>query len=466
MSPTQPRHAGTAGTRPESNGGRAAVLWEKLRTSFWMVPGSMALLAAVLAYLCHLADVWLTAQDPDTLSPLIFVSSPDTARHVTSTLLSSMITMTSLVFSITMVVLTLAASQFGPRLIRSFMSSPRTQYVLGAFVMTSVYCLVVLGTIGAASAGDRQQAFATVSIALLLTLVSLALLVVFLHFLARSIVSETVIERVELEIDKLLDALDPIPDARNEALEHDLPPDYKSAARFFGADVDGYVEAIEFEKLVERARRAGVLIGLSFRPGDYVVSGGSGIGVYPADRCSDELEEDIRRAILIGSHRTPNQDPEFSLRHLVEIAVRALSPGINDPYTAVAVINQLSAALSRLMGRALPEGAMRDEDGALRLICPQPTHASLVGVAFNQIRQNAGGQPIISIHLLEAIAVVAEHTRLETQRESLRLHLAAIAAAAERDIADDIDRAAVAARADAARAALGVSAAAGDAGAV
>lgn len=102
---------------------------------------------------------------------------------------------------------------------------------------------------------------------------------------------------------------------------------------------------------------------------------------------------------------------------------------------------------------------MRDEDGALRLLCPQPTYASLIGVAFNQIRQNASGVPIVAIHLLEAVTRVAKHTRLETQREALRLHLAAIAAAAERDTADEIDRAAIAARADAARAALGAPAA-------
>jgi len=456
----QPTKASASGRKSGRKDGRAEVLWEKLRTSFWLVPGSMALLAGLLAYLAHLADLWLTARDVSELPFLVFVSTPDTARNVISTLLSSMITMTSLVFSITMVVLTLAASQFGPRLVRSFMSDPHTQYVLGVFVMTSVYCLTVLGSIGTASGSGEQTAFATVSVALLLALLSLALLVLFLHFLALSIVSETVIERVGREIVELLDALDPVPAVRNEGLEEQLPEDYKEAARFFGPTVDGYVEAIDFEQLLVEAEEADVLIGLSFRPGDYVIIDGGGIGVYPAARCSPELEEAVRSAIVIGSHRTPNQDPEFSIRHLVEIAVRALSPGINDPYTAVAVINQLSAALSRLMGRALPEGAIRDAGGTLRVVCDRATYATLVGVAFNQIRQNAGGKPVIFIHLLEAIGRIAVHARLEAQREALRVHLGAITDAARRDVADGMDLGIILSRAEAAGTALGVAPAA------
>lgn len=447
MAPSRTKSAGRA------RGGRNAVTWEKLRTSFWVVPGGMAMLAGVLAYLAHLGDLWLTTPNVSDLPPPIFVSTPGTARDVISTLLSSMITMTSLVFSITMVVLTLAASQFGPRLIRSFMSDPRTQVVLGVFVMTSVYCLIILGSIGTASSGEAQEAFVTVSVALLLTLLSLGVLVLFLHFLARSIVSETVIERVGEEIDELIADLDPIAEER-KGLDAYLPEDYPSVSRFFGPSVDGYVEAIDFPLLVEEAERAGVLIGLSFRPGDYVVVDGRGIGVYPGDRCSEQLEQAVLDAIVIGSHRTPNQDPEFSIRHLVEIAVRALSPGINDPYTAVAVVNQLSAALSRLMGRALPDGAMRDGGGTLRVVCGQSTYASLVGVAFNQIRQNAAGKPIILIHLLEAIERIAAHARLEAQREVLRAHVLAISDAAKRDVPDAMDLAAVVARVEAAAAAL------------
>lgn len=141
--------------------------------------------------------------------------------------------------------------------------------------------------------------------------------------------------------------------------------------------------------IVEIAQNSDVLVGLYFRGGDYVIEGGKGIGIYPAERASPELRKAIAQTITVGAHCTPAQDLEFSVRHPVEIAVRALSPGINDPYTAAAVNNQLSASLGRLMVRDLPPGVFTDGEGAVRAICERPTYASLLGAAFHQICQKA-----------------------------------------------------------------------------
>jgi uncharacterized membrane protein len=283
---------------------RLQVVWESLHTSLWFVPALMVTGAAVLSWLAHLGDEWLSAASLKTLPPVIYVSTADNARDLVSTLLASMITMTSLVFSITMVVLTLAASQFGPRLIRSFMSSPHTQYVLGTFVMTSVYCLLVLGTIGA-TRSDEQQAFVTASIAIALALVSLGLLVIFLHFLARSIVSETVIERVGEELDSVLDSLAVLED-NGPAEAAALPADFEAAAHFFDFTKHGYIGAIEFERLADIASSADILVRILQAPGHYVVPGVPGIAVYPASRCTDEIKAMIRKAVLVGPVRTPH----------------------------------------------------------------------------------------------------------------------------------------------------------------
>jgi uncharacterized membrane protein len=136
------------------------------------------------------------------------------------------------------------------------------------------------------------------------------------------------------------------------------------------------------------------LSGLHFRPGDYVTGSGQAIGLYPSDRATPELARAVAGAISLGVQRTPVQDLEFSIRHLVEIAVRALSPGINDPYTAVAVIHRLTASLSRLMARAVPRGVFRDEGGEVRVVCPRPTYASLLSASFDQIRQNGTDKPL------------------------------------------------------------------------
>lgn len=422
--------------------GRLLVVWDNIRTSFWFVPGVMALLAMALAWLAHEGDVWISGLPTGDLPPVVYVSTGDDARDVVSTLLGSMMTMTSLVFSITMVVLTLAASQFGPRLIRNFMASPHTQVVLGTFVMTTIYCLLALGIIGSRSS-DQQQGYLSVSLSIALVLLSLALLVFFLHFLARSIVSESVIERVGQEIGSLWDDLEPVPEEQGRDAETLLPHDFRTEAALFGPAREGYVATLDFSRLLHIAEREDVLIGLDFGPGDYVVEGGVGIGVYPASRCTAETREAVQKAITIASQRTPAQDPEFSIRHLVEIGVRALSPGVNDPYTAVAVINQLSASLCRLMVRALPSGQLHDTRGQLRVQCRMPTYATLIGAAFSQLRQNAAGAALVYIHLVEALHRLAEFSRLEVQREAVRQQLMVVCETAVRSVPAEYDRQAI-----------------------
>ncbi|MBM1171523.1 DUF2254 domain-containing protein [Microvirga arabica] len=414
--------------------------WEFLRTSFWFVPSLMAAGAVGLVALTITIERSMTAVGPDT-PWFLYVGDTADARAVLSTILSSMITMATLVFSITMVVLTLAASQFGPRLIRSFMANPQTQVVLGTFVMTIVYCLLVFPVVGYRESSGKLP-FVSVSIALALTVLSTGLLVLFLHSLARSIVSETVIERVGLELDELLDELAPLDAAGpNEVpTEQLLPADFDRRAAFFGSRQPGYVEAIQFERLLATAEQADLLIVLYFRAGHYVVPGSREFAVYPGERLNKKLVAEIQDAILTGIYRTPVQDPDFSLRHLDEIADRALSAAVNDPYTAVAVIDRLSASLCKLMGRALPEGVFRGKDGAVRLACTQPTYAGLIAAGFNQIRQNGAGMPIIVLHLLEAVERIAEHVRLPEQQEALAEQARVIVEAARSRIRDEFDR--------------------------
>ena len=200
--------------------------WDNVHTSFWFVPSIMIVFAIGLAGLGFGLDVRFTGRNPNSVPWWIYVSSPDDARDVLSTLLSSMITMTSLVFSITMVVLTLAANQFGPRLIRNFMASPQTQIVLGTFVMTIFYYLIVLPSIGWRGE-EGPFPFSTITVAIVLMGVNVGLLVMFIHTLARSIVSETVIEKVGHELDTLLGELEPLPSRLPEdEPEAALPQDF------------------------------------------------------------------------------------------------------------------------------------------------------------------------------------------------------------------------------------------------
>jgi uncharacterized membrane protein len=428
---------------------RLRALVDRLRTSFWFVPILMLTLGFPLALIATRLDDAVAQRSEFPL--LLYVSEQATAREILATILSSMITMASLVFSITMVVLTLAAGQFGPRLIRSFMASLHTQAVLGTYAMTIVYCLLALVAVGS-RAREGLHAYPTVTMAVILTIVSITLLVVHLHLLARSIMSETVIERVGAELDALTEAL-PADDKR------DVPPSRHPAgieeeAVFFGTRTAGYVKAVEFRRLCALAAKADRLVVLRFRPGDYVACGGRDIGVSPPARLDADLVEAIQDTIIVGTHRTPLQDPDFAIRHLVEIAVRALSPGVNDPYTAVSVVNRLSASLVKLMRRTLPDGLHHDEGGSLRVIAPAPDWDSLLSAGFDQIRQNGADKPAIAIHLLEAFARMAEQARLPRQQEAIARQIEIVEAAALARIELAHDREAVSSRADRAREAL------------
>ena len=424
---------------------RPRMIWDRLRTSFWFVPSLMALAAVGLIMLTFSIERRLEL--PSSGSPwYLYVGDPGDAESVLSTLLASMITMASLVFSITMVVLTLAASQFGPRLIRSFMANLQTQVVLGAFVMTIVYCLLALPGIEAREVPGRL-AYVSVSVALALTVISVGLLVLFLDTLARSIVSETVIERVGHDLDHLLDELAPIDDGDyHEVPAEQAPSDLEQRAAFFGPKSAGYVQAIEFDELLSVAEKADVIVIFYFRAGHYVVPGAREIAVYPKERLDQDLAARIRDTVITGVHRTPVQDADFSIRHLDEIAIRALSPAVNDPYTAVAVIDRLSASLARLMSRALPAGVLRDGNGVVRVLSTDASYEGLIGAAFNQIRQHGAGIPIIALHLLEAIERIGQHVRLPSQRAALSAQAAAVIDTAHRRIKDDLDRASIDAR--------------------
>lgn len=429
---------------------RLTTYWESVSTSFWFVPSLMILVAAGLAWVAGGLDQRVA--DDSTL-PFLYRGAPGTARDLLATLLTSMMTMTSLIFSITMVVLSLASSQFGPRLIRIFMASKQTQFVLGCFVMTIIYCLLMSAMLGPVS-GEAVRPLPSVTLALALVALSVCLLGLFQHSLARSIMSETVVHRVGGELDRLIHSFTPLRAPPDEKPDRLLPDAFAEAAFRFGPGKAGYIRAIAFDRLVEVAQDADCFVGLDFRAGDFVVEDGKGIGILSSRPVSEALRRAVREAVVIGAHRTPVQDVEFSIRHLVEVALRAMSPSLNDPYTAIAVIDQLSASLSLLLNRELPPGVFRDAGGRVRVICPRPTHASVIGAAFDQIRQNGAQKPFIVIHLLEAVERIAPHVRLAAHLDVLERQVALILDEVPQESTRAADRQVIARRAEAARTAL------------
>jgi len=417
--------------------------WDRLRSSFWFVPAVMAVLAVALA----LSAVEFDKADEGWLQGLgwIYSGGAEGASQLLGTVAGSMIAIAGTVFSMTLVALSLASSQLGPRLPRNFMRDTANQVVLGTFVATFVYCLLVLRTIRRAD----EVAFVphlSVSIGMLLAIVSIGVLIYFIHHVSVSIQADQVVARVGKELEKGIDRLFPghlgKPGAKvaKAPSEADLPESFAREARPVNALDDGYLQMIDADALMKLAGEEDLLLRLERRPGHYLVKGRAMVMVWPGERVTETLVEKINEAFVLGNQRTAAQDVEFSFHQLVEIAARALSPGINDPFTAVACVDRLGSGLCRLAEREMPSTHRFDGDGRLRLVALASSFAGIVDTAFNQIRQSARSNPAVAIRMLDAIAQIADHVQRPPDAACLQRHADMIVRAAREAVpeADDL----------------------------
>jgi len=281
---------------------------------------------------------------------------------------------------------------------------------------------------------------ASVTVGTVLALICVLALIAFIQGVAHSIVADEVVRRVRQDLDK---AVKNLPELDERAPKHapgGLPDDFDERAERIALPYEGYVQAVDYEAMVAWAGKRDAVVRLDFRAGDFIVDGDRRVLVYPPTGEPRKIRGEIGEFIVSGNERTPTQDLEFPIRHLVEIALRALSPGINDPFTATVVIDRLRGALSRAMGRCLPAETLRAESGRVRVYRQVSTYEGLLDAAFHQIRQAGSSHPAILIHMLEAIRRMAEHANLEEQCRALLRHAHLIRAAAERDVAEAADR--------------------------
>jgi uncharacterized membrane protein len=402
--------------------------WNDLWETLWFLPALISVAGSALA----IAMLRLDAAYPRGNERLwfLYTGDADSARDLVAALLSGMITMTALAVSITMVVLTLAAGQLGPRLIRKFISDRVTQGVLGLFIATILYLLIVLRTIH----GDFGVPHAAVTLGSTLAGASLFVLLFFVHKLARSTNSDSVVEAVADDLQRGITA-------RLREGEPDTPPAPAAPedAAWISSGASGYVQAIDLDELVGAAQEAEAVLHVLVRPGHFVLAEARCVAAAPAKACSDALRDRVRAAFVVGKQRTPGQDLEYDVRQLVEIALRALSPGINDPFTAIAVIDHLSAGLARIFALALEPALVKDARGAVRVVRSVSDYAGLVGAAFDQIRESAGGKPSILIRLSEALERLAVEARSPEQRAALLDQIEKVWRAGQRSIGEGRD---------------------------
>lgn len=419
---------------------RARVWLEALRTGLWPIPLGMALIALLLYAAMMALD--RSAIDAVAVSAWhLHGGTGDDARNLLSTLAAAIITMSSIVFSMTVVALSLAANQFGSRLVRTHMADLRTKGALGLFAMTIVYCLLALRSVGKDMTA-AEVPHLTVSVGLLLALVCVVMLLFFLHFVARSVIADEVVRRSAHELEENVAHLPALQNTSERAQHASLiPNEPDERAATVRSRTQGYIEAIAYERLVAICSKHDVCVRMELRAGAFVTRGAWLAFVYPVEALTSELDSAIQDQILIGEQRTATQDIEFTLRHIVDIALRALSPGINDANTALVVIDHLSGPLSRLMGKRLPPPTYEDERGVVRIVAKTTDYAGVLAAALHQIRQAGARQPAVIIAMLRALGRMAEHVRLAEQRDALVHQADLIAAAGMREAQEPADRA-------------------------
>lgn len=413
---------------------RVRTVWEIIGSSLWFIPGIFIIGAAALAW--GAVSIELDVTGAGGAVWWLHSGSAAQAFDLLSSLLTSVITMATLAVSITMVVLTLAAGQLGPRLIRRFMADKYTQLILGFFLATIVYLLLVLRLVND-NADEASIPQVAVTLGSPLMLVCVFLLLLFVHHLARSIIADTVIQRVGDDLDAAFAAMLPEADeASAKAVEATPPP---AGAALLRMPRGGYVQAIDYSGLVTCARDAGAVIIFDFRPGHHLLPNGTHGKIIPASAFSEDLRMKVAAHVVIGRHRTAAHDMEFAIRQLVEVAVRALSPGINDPFTAIAVIDRLGLSLASAMQRGAARGVWCDDEGTARVSSKSTTFNGMLDAAFNQIRQAGSGHPAVLIRVLATLAHLAELVRHEDHRQALATHVALVESEGERSIAASYD---------------------------
>jgi uncharacterized membrane protein len=362
---------------------------------------------------------------------------------VLATIAGSTITVAGVVFSITIVALSLASSQFGPRLLRSFMGDRLTQIVLGTFVATFLYCLMVLRTIRGMD-GNEFVPNISVTLGLTFAVASVFLLIVFIHHVCTSILAENLVARVAEEMREGIDRAfpdkigeDKMPPATG------LPEGFEQDAKLVSSVTSGYVQAIDGDALVKLASGRNLVLRLSRRPGEFAAEESPLALVWPTREVDEGVAAAVRDAFYLGRQRTPVQDVKYCFDQLAEVAMRALSPGINDPFTAMTCVEWLGAGLIRVAGRATPDPHRCDGIGRLRVVGCGIDFAALADAAFNGIRQYGCGNASVTVRMLDVIARIVPHARRDEERKTLAQHATAILADGTGRMPNQSDKAAI-----------------------
>lgn len=398
--------------------------WDKLKATFWLIPVVLIVASISLSFLLLYVDR-LYQFTQEGLGKFLFVNSSDSARSILSTISAAMMGVAGTVFSITLVALTLASSQFGSRLIKNFMYVKLNQVVLGAYISTYLYCLLVLNAVQDANDYTFIPSL-SILVAIILAITNIILLIIFIHQIAISLQADKVISDISDILYKQIDSLFPEKMGKPKQSEENIDvatiiSEYQMCISLKSTK-NGYLQHIDSDPLMDIITKNNALLELYFRPGGHMVEGEEIGLLYTNDQWEKKELDTIFKQFEIGKTKTSQQDIEFSIHQMVEIASRALSPGINDPYTAMTCIDNLTAIMACLAQTKFPSRYRYDDEKTLRIIADTFEFEGILDAAFNQIRQFSGGTPSVIIRLMDAMTTIIKFTHNERDRGSVLRH--------------------------------------------
>ncbi len=382
--------------------------WQTATDSFWFIPATLLLVSLVLAELLVALDRSLVG---DGVAQLPFVSAvgPSGSRDLLAAIGGSMLGVAATSFSITISVIATASSTYGPRLVRNFMANRGNQVVLGIFGATFLYALLVLRTIREETAST--PAFVphlAVTVAIALAVVDVAVLIYFIHHIADSIQVSTLASQV---LDDLRHSVDQEQPHGHAVVDPAAIIPRREPAQVVRATTHGYLQFADHAALLEVAARSETFLRLRPRCGDHSIAGDVLVEIWATDDTTSDgaLDDQIRRALVHGRARTPQHDVRYAVQQIVELAVRALSPSTNDPYTAINALTELGTGLAAVVDRDDPGNAY-ERDGHWRLLAPGVPAAELVELALDQVRSYAAASTEVVLHLLTLCADLRTRT--------------------------------------------------------
>jgi len=343
-------------------------------------------------------------------------SDPQVAQVILAGIAASIMTVVSIVFAILLMTLTLASMQFSPRIIVSFVKDRVTQWTLGIFLGTFCYCMAALPA--ARSIPHPFAPIATVLGAMLLAMACVGWLLFFIHHISQAISVNHIVDRIAAETEAMIDEMMPWP-RRTTRLGDSGAIDSSTWEAGVRSDVSGYIRYIDTKRLVGLAKTYHVKIRVLRRAGQFVPTGVPLLMVSKGDRLSEDNGEEFRGAFDFGPSRTLQQDVEFGVLQIVDIALKAISPAVNDPSTAVSCVDQLSRILIRFVSREPPEPVLYDPPGVVRVLVPWIDFDHLLDSALEQIRMYSKTDVAVSLRMLRALGDIAASTADPAYRRTL-----------------------------------------------